>query len=131
MKRFSGHWFGDFLRPNWYLPVHLGGLGFGREYAPPTMRITKEQRIVAAMFFQNPSMALYRLKGGIQIPTSKYFGALANTRMVVGDYVIEEHEEFSLQDPWLERPPMRCVPIQAPSRCLTRSSIRSSVVTIG
>jgi hypothetical protein len=104
MSRFKQQWFGKSFYgfPNWYLPVHLGGLGFDKNLAPPTLRITTAQRRIAAMFVHNPALALYRLKG-VDIPTAKYYGALAKPRMIPGIYVPEAHEEEDLNDHWLAR----------------------------
>lgn len=102
MKRFKDQWFGKFLRtPNWYLPVHLGGLGFNPDFGP-AFQVTRQQRIVAAMFYHNPSMVLYRMKS-VDIGTAKYYGSVCNPRLIPGDYVPEEHEAFDVDDEWLAR----------------------------
>lgn len=103
VKRFPQKFFGKgfYGYPNWYLPIHLGGLGFDPKFGPAT-KVTISQRRLAAMFIHNPALALYRLKA-VPIPVAKYYGALAKPRMVIGDYVPEGHEEESLDDPWLAR----------------------------
>jgi hypothetical protein len=101
LKRWSGDWSG-ILRPNWYLPVHLGGFGLNPKLAPPGIRITKWQRLLAARFVHDPRMALYRRKG-MSLSSVKLAGALANWKLVIGDYVAEEHESDELVDAWLAR----------------------------
>ncbi len=101
-RRWKKDWFGPIYRPNWYLPVHLGGFGLDRTLAPPTLRITKSQREMAARFVSDPRMALYRRKG-MNLPTIQLAGALANWRMVAGPYVPREEESTDLSDSWLER----------------------------
>lgn len=98
----NGKWFGKRYKPNWYLPVHLGGFGVARRHAPTSWRVTKQQRLIAARFVNDPRMALYR-KEGMDIPTAKMAGALASWRMVPGDYVRAEHETDDLNDEWLAR----------------------------
>jgi len=100
--RWGQDWFGPIYRPNWYLPVHLGGFGVPRELAPITWRVTRAQRLVAAKFVSDPRLALYRRKG-MDIPSVQLAGALAKWRMVPGDYVHEESESSDLRDSWLER----------------------------
>ncbi len=101
-KRWSRDWFGVFYRPNWYLPVHLGGFGLDPTFAPSGWKITRDQRLMAARFVNDPRMALYRLKG-LSLPTAELAGALANWRMVVGSYVPGEHESEDISDEWLSR----------------------------
>lgn len=45
--------------PNWYIPVTLGGYGVDPVYAPDELRITREQRLMAACF-RNEQLSLYR-----------------------------------------------------------------------
>lgn len=101
-SRWGTDWLGKIYRPNWYMPVHLGGFGVDVKYAPSTWRITKGQREMAARFVSDPRMALYRRKG-MNIPTAKLAGALARWRMIPGDYVRREGESDATDDPWLER----------------------------
>jgi len=101
-RRWKDDWFGDSYHPNWYLPVHLGGFGLDRKHAPENFKITRSQREFAARFVSDPRMALYR-RTGMDIPTSDLAGALANWRMVPGDYVQKENESLETKDSWLER----------------------------
>jgi len=62
--RFIGKkWQGNFV-PNWYLPLHLGGLGIDIKFAPKTMKITSAQLQMAARFISGMNsgkpMALYK-----------------------------------------------------------------------
>jgi hypothetical protein len=102
LARWRQDWFGPIYRPNWYLPVHLGGFGVDRKFAPSTLRFTSSQRQIAARFVADPKLALYRRKG-MNIPTVQLAGALANWRMIPGDYVRREGESDDLRDSWLER----------------------------
>jgi hypothetical protein len=59
------------VKPNWYLPVHLGGVGLSLDLAPPQLRITRAQRLLAALFVHDVKngdglLSLYRLTGGQQ-----------------------------------------------------------------
>jgi hypothetical protein len=101
LSRWKSDWFGPVYRPNWYLPVHLGGFGLDIQHAPKSWRVTKSQREMAARFINDPRMALYR-RPGMNIPTTKLAGAIARWRMVVGDYVPTE-AEVGTSDAWLER----------------------------
>lgn len=102
MERWKEDWYGPRYRPNWYLPVHLGGVGLDVRLAPRGTRVTKAQREVAAMFIADPRLSIYR-SNGMGLDSAYYAGALANWRMSVGDYVEQEHESFDLTDAWLER----------------------------
>jgi len=100
-KTFS--WF----QPNWYLPVHLGGYGVPLELAPSCLKITRGQRLVAALFINNPDLLLFRT---VELNPSKKFKLLGklNPRVVRGDTVLESHEvdisfDPNASDPWLER----------------------------
>lgn len=104
MSRFSDSFFGNnfFGHPNWFLPRHLGGIGFDKKFGDPENKITRNQRILASMFVRYPQLALWRLKG-VSLPVAKYYGAVANPRMIRGEYVAEESEEFGIDDAWLAR----------------------------
>lgn len=47
------------VRPNWFLPVHLGGFGFSTS---ESFDLTKQQRRLAAQCVNEPSKTLYRLR---------------------------------------------------------------------
>lgn len=94
--------FHSYFRPNWYLPVHLGGYGVDVSLAPPDWRITRPQREMAAHFVSDPSLALFR-KPGMKLPVAKVSGALARWEMVTGDYVPREFETQDVDDGWLAR----------------------------
>jgi len=105
-KRWNKDWFSPNFTPNWYLPVHLGGFGVPLKLAPPAMRITRAQRLMAARFVSDPRMTLYRRlaeKGVGNLPLSKIAGSLLNWRLVPGDYVPECFESTQIADSWLER----------------------------
>jgi hypothetical protein len=101
LNRWKKDWFGPIYRPNWYMPVHLGGFGIPKRFAPPSWKVTRSQRLMAARFVNNPSMALYRRKG-MDIPTTKLAGALVNWKMFPHTYVPNKHEIVASDD-WLAR----------------------------
>jgi len=68
------------MRPNWYLPVHLGGYGLDITLAPPIWRVTKEQRILAARFVSDPTLALVRSYGDGKTLTKEIVGAMCEWR---------------------------------------------------
>lgn len=101
-SRFSDQWLGRF-RPNWYLPVHLGG--YGMPVSPEvreTLSITRQQRLMAARFVADPRLSLYRMTG-MPLSFVDLASSVLNWRMVWGDYVQEESESSHLRDLWLER----------------------------
>lgn len=79
--------------PNWYLPVHLGGCGLDRGFAPKDFRVTREQRFVASCFIDDPSLCLY-LADAMDIPTWRYAKSLLKTTMIPSDrcHVASENE---------------------------------------
>jgi len=95
-------WQGQYYKPNWFLPVHLGGFGVDRKWAREGLRITRGQRLMAARFVNDPRMALYR-REGMDIPTAKLAGGLAKWRMIPGDYVPRAGESSDVSDGWLAR----------------------------
>lgn len=68
--------------PNWFLPVHLGGYGIDMKYAPSDLKITRNQRLLAAMFINEPELLLFR-RDGVIIP--KVFKS-----KIVGNFTIEK-----------------------------------------
>jgi hypothetical protein len=98
----SFRWF----TPNWYLPVSLGGYGFPIEFAPSTLRVTRAQRIVAAMFVNDSALTLFRTTG-FSLESTLRSKAMLNPLRVSGEYVPNSHEviiyDDDFRDPWLER----------------------------
>jgi len=90
------------FKPNWYLPVHLGGYGVDRQFAPSAWRISKPQRVMAAHFIHDPSMVLYRCPG-VSNSAADLSRAMANWRMVPGSYVQEAGESDVTDDAWLAK----------------------------
>lgn len=101
-KRWKQHYFGPMYRPNWYLPVHLGGFGLNPEFAPASSKVTYGQRKMASRFINEPGLVLYR-KHKMSIPTAKYAGSIASWKMVQPYYTPNVHETFSEEDEWLMR----------------------------
>jgi hypothetical protein len=107
LSRFGKDWFGKRFQPNWYLPVHLGGLGLDPKNAPPSLTLTKEQRVMAANFIAHPELALYRKYGEGHVPIAKMGKAIASWHWDVAPegapYVPRETEDQSAQDSWMAR----------------------------
>jgi len=98
--------------PNWYLPVHLGGYGIKREYAPKDLRITRDQRHVAAQFVLNPWLALYRQelseKPGLpyRTPSLKFMNTVGEMEMLPGGVATVLSEQYGYdtdRDEWVGR----------------------------
>jgi hypothetical protein len=49
--------------PNWFIPCHLGGYGVDIAHAPTNLKITRKQRLLAALFVNDPKLSLYMTKG--------------------------------------------------------------------
>jgi hypothetical protein len=47
------------VRPNWFLPIHLGGYGVDRKYAPKDNKITVTQRKLARYFMKDIDLQLF------------------------------------------------------------------------
>jgi hypothetical protein len=97
-RRWDSDWKTSWFKPNWYLPVHLGGYGVDLRFAPKDLQISRAQRFIAAAFVSDPRLALYRKTGSMQIV--KLAAACMNYKVVAGDYV---PQEFELIDEWLGR----------------------------
>jgi len=102
-RKEKGYSHGATYRPNWYLPVHLGGYGLDPEFAPKTWKVTRSQREFAARFVADPSMALFRMESGMDVPTAKLAGALAHWRLVPSGGEVSAHESSETSDDWLAR----------------------------
>ena len=50
----------DRFKPNWYLPVHLGGYGLELKYSPSSWNVSRQQRMVARMFLKSEKLMLFR-----------------------------------------------------------------------
>lgn len=100
MKR----WQEDFkwVKPNWYLPRHLGGFGLDISLAPySSWRVTKDQRRVASRFLENPKLKIFEMEG-VSKSAAIVAGALANWKVVKGAYVPTRDEALN-RDEWLAR----------------------------
>lgn len=92
MRRFQDQKFG-YHRPNWYLPVVLGG--YGLRPPNPSYRITRAQRLVAAHLAQKPR-PLYSEK----IEGPRFCRRWSGSRYIVrGAYVPGEFETSEEQNP--------------------------------
>jgi len=96
--RWSKDWEESWFKPNWYLPVNLGGYGVDLRFAPSDLKVTRAQRAIAARFVADPRLVLYRKTGSIQI--AKVVAALVKCVVVSGVYVPQEHEVL---DEWTGR----------------------------
>lgn len=107
-KRWKPRWTGWF-KPNWFLPVHLGGYGVPLQHASEDWKITRGQRKMASRFITNPKLQLYRRKG-FSIETAKFANSLAKFE-VVPAYpevdLVETREQLGrlekISDDWLIR----------------------------
>ena len=71
------------FRPNWFVPLHLGGLGVKSEYSDKkSLNLTREQRLVAAQFVHNPGMSICREKK-VSISTTKSYLKILGTPYLV------------------------------------------------
>jgi len=66
LGKWTEDWYGKRFQPNWYLPVHLGGLGMDVSLRPASNRITRSQRLMAARFVNDLRLQLYRRSGVIK-----------------------------------------------------------------
>jgi hypothetical protein len=64
MNFWCGKWFNKqkFFKPNWYLPVHLGGLGLDPIFSPEDNKVTYAQRLVAARMLKEDISSLFSRK---------------------------------------------------------------------
>lgn len=87
------------FRPNWFMPVELGGFGYEGGPVPP--RYTVEQRRVAAQFVNNGDLSLYRKIGAATKITKRFKGAMGNWAWIEAG-PLQEHESTD-SDPWTGR----------------------------
>lgn len=88
------------FRPNWFMPVALGGFGYTEDGIVP--RYTREQRNVAAAFVVNGDMSLYRKTGVTSRLLKKYRGAMGTWTWADLEGPLEWHIGEDA-DPWLGR----------------------------
>lgn len=70
------------------------------KYSPDDLRITKEQRIVAAHFVYDPRLAIYKTTGAT-LPMAKFAGALAKWTLIPSGE--SKDNQSVVADKWLER----------------------------
>nr|UJQ92933.1 MAG: putative RNA-dependent RNA polymerase [Narnaviridae sp.] len=100
--RWREDWFMEGFKPNWYLPVHLGGFGLSRAFAPVTLSFSRQQRLMAARFVADPRMALYR-RAGMNLFATRLAGALMRWRMIPDVPYVPVESETEDSDDWLAR----------------------------
>lgn len=107
-SRWKPKWTGWF-KPNWFLPVHLGGYGVPLQHASEDWKITRGQRKMASRFITNPRLQLYR-REGFSIETAKFANSLAKFEVVPAHPEVEEvkaREQLGrlekISDDWLIR----------------------------
>lgn len=61
MRRWTRDFEKTMLKPNWFLPVHLGGMGIDPKFADKKVRLTREQRILANIFIHDIRSQIWRL----------------------------------------------------------------------
>lgn len=100
-SRWKEDWLGHCFRPNWYIPVHLGGYGVDLRYAPENWRVTREQRRMARLMFSNPVTTLYRTTG-MKLPLARVAGAILSWKRIPETCPLRQ-EQNDETDPWLVR----------------------------
>jgi len=94
------------IRPNWYLPVHMGGIGLDIRLATADTFITRPQRLLARNFLspQGLGATLYLMKGGTKSTlAAKVLSDLRAVDRVYGDYVPNANQNLSDLDGAFER----------------------------
>jgi len=102
-------WDTEQLKPNWYLPVHLGGYGVGLDLSPSSWNITRQQRSVARMFLRDKKMMLFRTLGTCpeldrELRCRKFqdlISCFSNFNFSQPFQPLNSHE--TKENPWLER----------------------------
>jgi hypothetical protein len=94
-------WFSPRFKPNWFLPVHLGGFGVNPKLSSG-FRVTRHQRLVAARFVADPRLALFALKS-TSPPPRGFANLVPQPKLVYGDYVAEQFETEEDHDGFLGR----------------------------
>jgi len=108
MSRWSKDKFGSRFVPNWYVPVCLGGFGLNPDEVGPgreNVVVTRNQRLIAAMFVHNPKLALYK-KTGFVLPLKKIQHAIPNIRLEIFDKCSPQPGEVrgdDVSDDWVAR----------------------------
>lgn len=84
-------WTGDqrVNRPNWFLPVVLGGYGLSPRWAPDSLTITRHQRKLASAFRRDPRLSLYLTKYPGKFIPQKWFQDLLGP-VILADPLTEE-----------------------------------------
>lgn len=97
-----GNLFSGRFRPNWFAPLHLGGLGVDKAYAEK-FKLTREQRLVAAQFIHDPKLNLVR-QGKISPKTAKFIEIpLKETDLIPSMSVKTESESLNTLAAWTGR----------------------------
>jgi hypothetical protein len=100
-SRWGNDWNWGPIRPNWYVPLHLGGFGIDRKHAPPDFKVTRQQRRIASQFVADPRISLYK-KYEIGFSTADFVGSVLKWRYDLSTNVPEKYQVED-SDPWLER----------------------------
>jgi len=106
-NRFNNR-YGNF-RPNWFMPMELGGFGILPEYSSDEIHITKEQKRMAYLFKSNPALALHRKMRAIEDGPkmspilSKIFDKISKIKMVQGPFVPLPSQISHKESEWIAR----------------------------
>jgi len=110
------YYLGSEFKPNWFLPVHLGGLGISMKFSRGPLEVTLAQRKVAALFMQTDLGLFARTGKRIRCEKlKKMFGTPVDVpkSWMVDDFYVNDHPlcaehcrldspyEESTHDPWL------------------------------
>jgi len=104
MFRFQKHEqkFGSSFRPNWYLPVHLGGYGLNRALGPSEIVFTRSQRKVAACFAADPRLVLMRRKS-VPMPYKGVADSMTKWTMIPASAMDVPNNPRLEEDPWMNK----------------------------
>jgi hypothetical protein len=101
--RTNRNFFGS--RPNWFLPPFLGGYGLDPAHSEKhPIRVTREQRLIAATFISHPEYSLFAMKGNMSLKLAVLGAAV--TKPILAPRIGPLPEGYSRergQSPWLER----------------------------
>jgi len=100
------------FRPNWFIPIELGGLGINPKFALKPIKYTLNQRKVATRFLFSPALSLYRKissetdrVGNVQKLIHTLQILLKRSHMIPSDldYVEGPHESSLDESGWVEK----------------------------
>lgn len=95
------------VKPNWYLPIHLGGYGVDPKFAPKSNKVTPTQRKLARYFMKDSTRQLFirepELNKNIKHLTNKLVKDGLLRYQITDPYRPLNKNETEDADPWLAR----------------------------